>query len=498
MDFGAVADNTTINTAAIQKAIDTCHTRYPSGSTVLVPAGAYRTASIRLRSNLRLHLAAGAGLYGSADPRDYTASLQWFGGTHRFDFDSLIFGHNLTNVQVTGSNPRPPLVGLTLPSPTTRSATPASHDDASQASIIDGVGWTWWCQARCMPILQPWCAAFNPDNASLPRDLLPHPQGSGRPRLINIFNSTNVVLAGFTAQNSPQWTVHVQNSRNVLMQNLTVLSPRAVGNTDGIDPESSTDVLITDSFISVGDDGVSIKSYNITVDDDSGRAASVMVPCRNITMRRLHIRHRNWCIGSGTFGGIYDILFEDSIIGGVPEDDDNDEDDDDDETDDHDDDADDNVLLKRRRSASGGIDDSVPWAFKFKSHQYFPGPIENVTVRRIRVGHVGPTPWMYPDPSKAYSAWQLALSYGGKPPAHRSGVPRVRNVTFEDIHVSSSGGPGAINGLPGAGCMEGLTFRNVSFGALTQAKHWSCENVQASTFRQQGVVPAISCAKASC
>ena len=40
-----------------------------------------------------------------------------------------------------------------------------------------------------------------------------------------------------------------------------------------------------------------------------------MVPTRNVTMRNLRIVSRNWCIGSATFGGIYDILFEDSTIG---------------------------------------------------------------------------------------------------------------------------------------------------------------------------------------
>lgn len=47
---------------------------------MLVPRGAFRTASISLRSNMRLHLETGAGLYGSTDPKDYTISFQWFGG----------------------------------------------------------------------------------------------------------------------------------------------------------------------------------------------------------------------------------------------------------------------------------------------------------------------------------------------------------------------------------------------------------------------------------
>eukprot|EP01052_Picozoa_sp_SAG31_P043871 SAG31_NODE_7455_length_1685_cov_1.569987_2_plen_182_part_00 len=156
-----------------------------------------------------------------------------------------------------------------------------------------------------------WCGALNPANTTLPTALLPEPRGQGRPRLVNFYNCTGVLLQGFTAQNSPHWTIHLQYSTDLVVQNMTVLSPRSVGNTDGIDPDSCVNTLVTDSYIEVGDDGVSVKSDNIT--NDAGE--SVMMPTRNLTMRRLQIRSRNWCIGSSTFGGIYDVLLEDSVIG---------------------------------------------------------------------------------------------------------------------------------------------------------------------------------------
>ena len=220
-DFGAVGDNLTLATKAIQAAVDACHDAHPLGSTVFVPPGAYRTASILLRSNMRLHLAKGAGLYGSTNPRDYSISLQWFGGHLRYNFNALIRGANLTNVSVTGSND---FIGPLN----------SKNKSLSDASIIDGVGWRWWCEAGCMPLLRDglsrlWCDAVNPDNRSLPTDLLPEPHGQGRPRLINFFNSTNIALQGLTVQNSPHWTVHIQYSKDVVVQNMTVLSPREVG-----------------------------------------------------------------------------------------------------------------------------------------------------------------------------------------------------------------------------------------------------------------------------
>jgi polygalacturonase len=391
---------------------------------------------------MRFHLAKGAGLYGSTNPADYKISLQWFGGSLRHNFDALLRGANLTNVSVTGSNT---FIG---PSP----------DGPSATSIVDGVGWKWWCEKDCMPLVRAglsrlWCDVMNPNNDTLPTDLLPKPQGQGRPRLVNFYNCTGVTLQGFTVQNSPHWTIHLQYSKDLLVQNMTVLSPREVGNTDGIDPDSCVDMLITDSYVAVGDDGISIKSDNITT--DSGMR--VMRPTRNITMRRLLIRSRNWCIGSSTFGGIYDILLEDSEIGS-PDD-----------------------------TEAG----QVPWAFKFKSHEFFPGSIVNVTVRRIRVAAVGPTPWMYPNNGRTrFGAFQLGLTYSGVPPK-RSGTPYVRNVTFEDIHIASSGYPGTIAGLPES-CFDQLTFKNVTFGKTINSSQWACKNVQASSFVHDGVDPPIT------
>lgn len=438
VDSGAVADNATLATTAIQAAIDRCGAAHPDGSTVLVPRGSYRTASIALRSNMRFHLAEGAGLYGSTDPADYTVSYQWFGGRRRYNYNALIRGANLTNVSVTGSNM---FVGR---SPVGPAAT----------SIVDGVGWKWWCQANCIPLMRDglsrmWCDALNPDNSTLPTSALPEPRGQGRPRLVDFYNCTGVLLQGFTAQNSPHWTIHLQYSADLVVQNMTVLSPRSVGNTDGIDPDSCVDTLVTDSFIEVGDDGISVKSDNIT--NDAGE--SVMMPTRNLTMRRLQIRSRNWCIGASTFGGIYDVLLEDSVIG-APDD-----------------------------PAS-----PVPWAIKFKSHEFFPGPIANVTVRRVQIGTVGPTPWMYPAGHDGDGgAFALGLTYSGKPLARR-GTPLVTNITFEDIHVVSAGSPGEVLGLAES-CFDQLTFRNVTFGHITGSPKWKCQNVQNSSFVQQGVMP---------
>ncbi|OEU22184.1 pectin lyase-like protein [Fragilariopsis cylindrus CCMP1102] len=206
-----------------------------------------------------------------------------------------------------------------------------------------------------------------------------------------------------------------------------VMTPRSVGNTDGLDPDSCENVLIDSCYIDTGDDGISIKEFT-------------------------YIVSRNWCIGSATFCGIYDILFEDSTIG-------------------------DPYTV------------TSPWAIKFKSHLYYPGPMENITIRCIVMGKIGPTPWMYPN--QPGSVLLLGLSYGNGPPSKgRSGKPILKNVTFEDITAMSAGVAGKIQGVP-EDCLQGLTLRNIS--VLDGEANWRCNHIDLSTLTISNVYPPVSC-----
>lgn len=70
-DFGATGDGTTLDTSAVQAAIDAAHT--DDGGTVLVPAGTFVIGTVELKSNVTLHLAAQGKLLGSPDIKDYHA-----------------------------------------------------------------------------------------------------------------------------------------------------------------------------------------------------------------------------------------------------------------------------------------------------------------------------------------------------------------------------------------------------------------------------------------
>src|SRR5882762_567580 len=64
-DFGAKGDGVTLDTPAVQSAIDACNR--DQGGTVLVPAGMFVIGTTELKSNVTLHIAAGGTLLGSAD-----------------------------------------------------------------------------------------------------------------------------------------------------------------------------------------------------------------------------------------------------------------------------------------------------------------------------------------------------------------------------------------------------------------------------------------------
>lgn len=70
-DHGAIGDGKTLNTIAIQKAVDACYA--DKGGTVLIPAGVFVCGTLELKSNVTLHIVASGKLLGSPKREDYTA-----------------------------------------------------------------------------------------------------------------------------------------------------------------------------------------------------------------------------------------------------------------------------------------------------------------------------------------------------------------------------------------------------------------------------------------
>jgi hypothetical protein len=103
VDFGAKGDGKTLDTQALQAAIDACHK--DQGGTVLVPAGVFVIGTVEMKSNVTLHLSAQGKLLGSADGKQYHAAdaIPLRGDSTLGDGNvGLIFAVNAENVTIEG------------------------------------------------------------------------------------------------------------------------------------------------------------------------------------------------------------------------------------------------------------------------------------------------------------------------------------------------------------------------------------------------------------
>ena len=101
--FGAKGDGVTLDTAALQAAIDACH--HDQGGTVLVPAGVFVIGTTELKSNVTLHIAAQGKLLGIADVKQYFAAAKILleGDSTLADGNvALLFAVGAENVTVEG------------------------------------------------------------------------------------------------------------------------------------------------------------------------------------------------------------------------------------------------------------------------------------------------------------------------------------------------------------------------------------------------------------
>jgi len=125
-----------------------------------------------------------------------------------------------------------------------------------------------------------------------------------RPCLLNLMWIDGLTIFNITATNSPFWTIHPLFSNNILIDNITVNTDPNSPNTDGIDPDSCSNVIVRNSYVSTGDDCIAIKSGK----DADGRA--VGIASNNITIIDMMFGYGHGIsIGSEMSGNVTNILF---------------------------------------------------------------------------------------------------------------------------------------------------------------------------------------------
>lgn len=187
---------------------------------------------------------------------------------------------------------------------------------------IDGSGEPWWVECdekrfhnENRPVLpvEKRFEAMNPD-------YLNQPGGGGgrqtqflRPALLQIKHSENVRVENVTITNSPFWTIHPLFSKNLVISSVHICNPYTAPNTDGIDIESCDNVLVENSIVDVGDDGIALKSGSGIDGIEDG------IPASNVTIKGCTVKaaHGGAVIGSETAGGINNIHVEDCFFDGT-------------------------------------------------------------------------------------------------------------------------------------------------------------------------------------
>lgn len=327
------------------------------GGTLFVPAGTYLTRSIELKSNTTLYLDNGSELLFSDEIEKYELLEGNFEGVTRQMYKPCIYMKDAKNIVVKGEG------------------------------TINGNGLKWWERI--------WAKTLD----------------DARPCLIYFENCENVKILNVTLTNSPAWTVHPLFSTNVVVSGVTIKNPADSPNTDGINPDSCTNVRISDCLIDVGDDCIAIKSGVET--------SIVKKVCENITITNCVMVHGHGgvVIGSEASGGVRNLVVSNCVFQ----------------------DTDRGIRLKTRRRRGGFMEkltfsniimDRVMCPFVF--NMYYFG------------GKVGKEPWVS----------------DRNPAPHDEGTPVIRDININNITViNATSCAGVICGLPEQ-AVENIMFSN--------------------------------------
>lgn len=268
LKYGAVGNGKTLDTHAIQKAINEA-AKTGNGAQVLVPAGhQYLIGTLELKSDIDFHLQGDAELLVSTNQEDYSGEAA-----------VIANGANKLTISGTGS-----INGRALEF--------MSHYDKTNE---------WWIPKK-------W-----------------------RPKLFILTKCTDLKVLNITLNKSPLWSLHMLGCENVLVDDIKIHNNMDVPNCDGIDPDHCRNVEVRNCEISCGDDAIVVKttrqtedygpSANINVHDcvletqDSGVkiGTGTTQDIYNIVFERCKIKTscRGLTIQLRDEGNVYNVVFRD-------------------------------------------------------------------------------------------------------------------------------------------------------------------------------------------
>ncbi len=253
--YGAVGDGKTLDSPAIQRAIDAA-AAYGSGAQVLIRGGKqYLVGTLVLKSGIDFHLADDAELLVSLREEDYRGGLAGSqnGDTMAAALGAVITAQSAQGLKISG----------------TGKLTGRAKEFMSQYS---DTGEIW-----------------------MPK--------SFRPKMFVLTECRDLEVRDITFGESPNWGLHMLGCDVVLVDNVKVRNLLDVPNCDGIDPDHSRNVQIKNCDIVCGDDGVVVKASRQS--KDYGPSANVKVQDCVIETQDAGLK-----IGTETTADVHDVTFE--------------------------------------------------------------------------------------------------------------------------------------------------------------------------------------------
>jgi polygalacturonase len=221
-NHGAIGDGKTLNTKALQAAVDHCAAQ--GGGTVAVPPGSFLTGSVELKSNITLSLSPGAVLRGSDKLEDYPPLA--FRHNELGQTRSLLWAMNQSDIRITGDG--------TI--------------DLNDGAFFD------FNQYRSNLTLSSGVELDQRQRQETEASL-------ARPRPtqpIFFHRCQRLHVDGVTIRNAPCWTITFSVCRDIQVSHLTVANNLRTGNCDGLHFCGSKNATITDCIFSCGDDCIAV------------------------------------------------------------------------------------------------------------------------------------------------------------------------------------------------------------------------------------------------
>lgn len=264
VDYGAVADGKTLNTQAIQAAIDAASKN--NGGKVVFPKGAFLSGSIVMKSNVDIYIEKDAVLLGSTNPEDYKALETKGRPTSPKNDDNsqlaLLLAHRANNISVSGNG------------------------------LIDGQG---RALALLIDSLHHEGIRIDPNYSYTNM----RPNETVRPKLFRFSECKQVEVTDLELKNSAGWGLSFELCHNLTLDNLKIIN-RAFWNNDGMDITDCKNVRITNCDVNSADDGICLKSYYPGYSNDS-------IYIANCTIRSSASAIK---FGTASYGGFKNVTIE--------------------------------------------------------------------------------------------------------------------------------------------------------------------------------------------